>query len=532
MSTRIHNPQRRSPQQGTILLLTLLALLLIAALGAAMLVLASGESGIVGMQRTSTQGFYAVMAGLEEVRGRLAPLHPNAIQSVPGITLPDALLEVLYVTNPAGGEVVAPQDASNPYYDAEYASEFGVPITGATVQTVASIQPAGAPPMPYKWVRITVKTERSAWHDINADGVFNSVTPIFYAGGRQNLTSSGKRVYRVTALAALPNNVTAMAAYDAVSSASSWNYAIASGNAITGLPPGVVEGNIHSNTEVVLRGPLTVIDGNVEAGSEITGGSLTLNGTHQARANSGVSTTVTGGGSPNSVSGPGSVTLESTPSTPTPAPLAPSTIPNPDWTNIAPAITDTISGPANPPGCGPSAVGSLNALGGCTWDVGSGRVVNFKNKNSFGANDQIIGTGTLIFSGSQSIDFNNPIGSAVTPAQINIIARPSTNGVGFDTISFKNNVFINGLIYSHGEVYSKCPGANFVVRGGIITYNDPSQTGVTQNGDFEASTCVTNFSVRLDPGQFDINMPPGFASLFGGGTPGGYKLLAFRRITR
>ncbi len=527
MSTRHSNPRPRSPQQGTILLLTLLALLLIAALGAAMLVLASGESGIVGMQRTSTQAFYAATAGLEEVRGRLSGVHPNAIQNVPGITLPDALLEVLYVTNPAGGEVVAPQDPANPYYDAEYASEFGTPITGATVQTVASIQPAGAPPMPYKWVRITVKTEMSAWHDVNADGVFNNVTSVFYAGARQNLTGTGKRVYRVTALAVLPNNVTAMAAYDVVG-LSGWTYAIASGNAITGLPPGIIEGNIHSNTEVVLRGPLTVIDGNVSAGSEVSGGSLTLNGDHQARANSGVSTTVTGGGSPNTVSGPGSVVLQSTPGTPTPVPLAPETIPNPDWNNILPLITHTV------PGSGCTApVGAPNALGGCTWDLASGRVVNFQTKNSFTANDRIIGTGTIVFSGGNSINFNNPFGSAVTPAQINIIARPSNNTVGFDTISFKNDVFINGLIYSHGEVYSKCPAVNFVVRGSVITYNDPSQTGVVHNGDFEASTCVTNFSVRLDPSQFDTNPPPGFAAIFASmSPPRGNKLLGFRRITR
>jgi hypothetical protein len=189
-------------------------------------------------------------------------------------------------------------------------------------------------------------------------------------------------------------------------------------------------------------------------------------------------------------------------------------------------ITHTVAGS----GC-TAPVGAPNALGGCTWDLASGRVVNFQTKNSFSTNDQIIGTGTLVFSGGNSIDFNNPFGSAATPAQVNIIARPSNNSVGFDTISFTNNVFINGLIYSHGEVYSKCPNTNFVVRGGIITYNDPSQTGVVHNGDFEADSCVTNFSVRLDPGQFDVNMPPGFASLFGG-SPGGYKLLAFRRVNR
>ena len=223
MSTRHYNPRVRSHQprsmrgqQGTVLLLTLLALLLIGALGAAMLLLASGESGIVGMQRTSTQVFYAAAAGLEEARGRLSPLHPNAIPKLPGITLPDALLEVLYVTNPAGGEVVAPQTPGNPYYDNEYAGEFVVPITVATVQTVASVQPAGAPPIPYKWVRITVKTERSAWQDISADGVFNSITPIFYAGDRQNLTGSGKRVYRITSLAVLPNGTQRMVQQDVV----------------------------------------------------------------------------------------------------------------------------------------------------------------------------------------------------------------------------------------------------------------------------------------------------------------------------
>ena len=136
-----------------------------------------------------------------------------------------------------------------------------------------------------------------------------------------------------------------------------------------------------------------------------------------------------------------------------------------------------------------------------------------------------------MFGGSNSIDFQNPFGSAATPAQINIIARPSNNTVGFDTISFKNNVYINGLIYSHGEVYSRCPNTNFVVRGAIITYNDPDQTGVVHNGDFEGDSCVTNFSMRLDPSQFDTNPPPGFAALFGsGGAPRANKLLLFAAL--
>jgi hypothetical protein len=144
-----------------------------------------------------------------------------------------------------------------------------------------------------------------------------------------------------------------------------------------------------------------------------------------------------------------------------------------------------------------------------------------------------VGSGTIFFSGGQSVDINNPMGSSTAPLQINIIARPSDNTVGFDTMTFKNDVYINGLIYSHGEVYHKpgCPPtAALVVNGAIISYNYNPSGGPIPNGDFEA-TCSSPFHVKLDPSQFNSNPPPGFAGLLTG-VPGsgGIKILSWRQV--
>jgi hypothetical protein len=496
-----------------------------------MLFMTSAESSVVGNQRGSTRALYAAMAGLEEASARFFPYHPDAYSKVtPALTLPSAVGQVIYIINPSGGETINPMNlsAANPYADVEFQDEFGVPVTSGsvTVRTIPSSS-LGTTPLPYKWVRITVKTEQAARQDINGDGVLDNTIPVFYKSGRQNLTGTGERVYRLTSLAVLADGTRQLAQADVVAvRGGGFKYAIASGHAITGIPAGTLNGNVFSNTEIVLRGPVTVVDGNVESATEISGGSLTLNGSHQARANSGVSTTVSGGGSPNAVSGPGTVTPKSTPSTPTPSPLPPDTMPNPAWTDIQPLITQTVTGS----GC--TFPGSPNALGGCDWNLGNGSVVNFTTKQSFGPNDRFLGTGTIVFSGGQSVDFSNPIGTAAAPAQINIIARPSNNNaVGFDTFSFFQDVYINGLIYSHGEVYHKScntPGNHaFVVKGSVIAY--ASGGGGIPNGDFEAATCSFPFDVRYDPSQFAANPPPGFGGLLLGlPGSGGVPLLNWR----
>lgn len=527
MRTQTQGQSQTHDERGMVLMLALMVLITISAVAAAIIFMSGGESTQVGDQRNSTRALYASEAGLEEARARLIPYHPNALTS-----LPTAVGQVVYIVNPNATQV-QPNVATNQYFDSEYQQEFGSSVTTATVTTVTTSQPvlSGFTAIPYNWVRITVKTERAANADINGDSTIDNAIPVFYDGQNENLANKGDRIYRLASRTVLSGLASPMLEMDIVPlSGPGWNYAIAAGNAITGLPAGTIQGPVFSNKEIVINNALSILGGDVQSAAAVTGsGAITLNGSYQAKANNAVDNTVTGGGSPNKVVGAGTVTVQSSPSTPTPAPLAPNTIPNPDWNNISPKVTDTVLG--NPPAC--SGPGSVNGFGGCTWNLGSGKVINFPAAQSFGPNDRFAGTGTIAFSGGQSVDFNNPMGTSTAPLQINIIARPSDNTVGFDTMTFKADVYINGLIYSHGEVYHHpgCPPtAAFVVNGAVITYNYNPAGGPIPNGDFEAP-CSTPFQVKLDPAQFSTNPPPGFAGLLTGAPgSGGTKVLSWRQV--
>ncbi len=200
-----------SAQRGAALLIAIFTLLLISVIAISMIVLASTESAVTSNYKSSLQSFYNAKAGLEEGRGRTfgGSANPLSVSGFPsgGATL--AIGHVWYILNPAAGETVSPTNlvATNAYADFEYNSEWGTPVTSATVQTVTSTSAvAGLPPANYKWVRITPRTEKSAGLDINGDGVIDNANLVLYDGSQQLLSnqvsaSQTYQVYTITALA-------------------------------------------------------------------------------------------------------------------------------------------------------------------------------------------------------------------------------------------------------------------------------------------------------------------------------------------
>src|SRR5215472_2000437 len=172
-------------ENGAALLIAIFALLLISVVVIALIVSLGTDTALARNYRTSTNAYYAALAGIEEARGRLLPTNPNYIP-LPGSPMP--LTQVIYILNPLGGETVAPQSTGNPatYPDNEYKQEFGVDVSSRLVTTYASISPvAGLPGPAYKWVRINPITEQSMGDgangvDVNGDGSVDSVTPLFF----------------------------------------------------------------------------------------------------------------------------------------------------------------------------------------------------------------------------------------------------------------------------------------------------------------------------------------------------------------
>lgn len=214
---------RRRSQKGIALLIAIFVLLLISVVAIALLVSSGTETALGANYRSSSTVYYGALAGLEEARGRLLPKNPNYFGlSVPALvnatTLP--LGQAIYVVNRLPSETIVPWDPSDPYYDNEYQSEFGVAASSnSSVSSVWDNSPGGIPGPVYKWVRINAATEVSLHLDVNQDGAFDPTTLLFYDPANVDFNgnpwpslivnssppSTASQALEITALAELPN---------------------------------------------------------------------------------------------------------------------------------------------------------------------------------------------------------------------------------------------------------------------------------------------------------------------------------------
>ena len=215
MRTRGTSRKRRS-EAGIALLIAIFILLLIGVVAIALIVSSGTESALAGNYRSSSGVYYAALAGVEEARARLRPNDPNsfkntfaAIYPTPGNPVP--IGTVGYMLNASPTDNAGAMRATYP--DPEYDNEFGPgSLAGANVFTTASVwnqAPLNGLPFPgplYKWVRINAVSEQSMNLDVDADGLADSATPLYYDGARfSNNPAAGSQALELTALAVLPN---------------------------------------------------------------------------------------------------------------------------------------------------------------------------------------------------------------------------------------------------------------------------------------------------------------------------------------
>jgi len=254
--------EKHTAESGAALLIAIFALLLISVVAIALVVTSGTDAALGGNYRTSTAAYYAALAGLEEARGRLSPKNPNCLVTPvtftcpsPAVPVPAAPLpfipvtgmgrtDVRYILNPGAGETVDPLSA-NPsnYPDTEYQTEFGWPLTGASIYTTASLWQAniaGLPGPSFKWVRVTPATEKSLNMDVNGDGTKDPIARLYFEPSlvdnscnpnpgllpegyvitarcglpqQTSPTLNAAQVLEVTSLAALPNGSRRMLQY-------------------------------------------------------------------------------------------------------------------------------------------------------------------------------------------------------------------------------------------------------------------------------------------------------------------------------
>ena len=164
-------------ERGIALLAVLLALLLISAISLGMMYMANAETSVNDNYKDTQTAFFSVRAGLEEMRDRM---RTNSVSPVnlPAV-MPPGANSILYITNPAAAEVIAPATFGTAYFDDELchenftpgmlATSYSNPCTAAgaappgSANYVASFAPftGTASALKYKWVRLTLKQNGS-----------------------------------------------------------------------------------------------------------------------------------------------------------------------------------------------------------------------------------------------------------------------------------------------------------------------------------------------------------------------------------
>jgi len=183
-------------QRGIGLIMSLLILTILSLLGLGLMTNATLETRIQSNARSSSLVYYAAESGLEEASYRLIG---DSLNTIP-LTQLDTVTEVVYIRQNSS---INPTDSSSSDYDTEYASSnFG------TVNYYTTNQSSN--PMPYRWVKLSMKTKRLSGHDVNNGGLTNNQdVPIYYdqaeylydPGAGINASKTGYPVYQLTSFA-------------------------------------------------------------------------------------------------------------------------------------------------------------------------------------------------------------------------------------------------------------------------------------------------------------------------------------------
>lgn len=220
-----------SKARGFALLIAIFILLLLTAIGAGMVSLTNTDTSISSNFRDEQSAYFGAKAGIEEVRDRFRNTGlttPNTLMTnvyFTGSALPGQANGVLYITNanPITGDTVTPwvtNGAATVYPDDEICTEManlgtacgtsgptGAWYTSTTSATAYA--PATGQKLPWKWARVTAKT------NLTSSGTSNSAATLASVDG--NLTTSHQN-YRVcwngANEVAIPNT-TSCAAYAA-----------------------------------------------------------------------------------------------------------------------------------------------------------------------------------------------------------------------------------------------------------------------------------------------------------------------------
>jgi Tfp pilus assembly protein PilX len=226
-------------ERGMALGIAVLVLLVITTVVAVMISMSSSETAISGNFRDEQAAFFGGRGGLEESRDRMRSSASGALTAnltTMGNALPGAANGVLYITNALNGETVTPWNTAaettpRHYPDDEICKELGcvgAPAGSWYISTTANSAYATTPPLPWKWVRLMAKLNRSDTAggtlvtSVNGqqDGLrvcwngTNEVTVPNTSASCQAFNANYKPVYELTALAETASGSRRMTQYE------------------------------------------------------------------------------------------------------------------------------------------------------------------------------------------------------------------------------------------------------------------------------------------------------------------------------
>lgn len=371
-------------EQGIAMLTTLLALLVLSAIGAGLVFMTTTETQVNSNYRSEQIAYFAAKAGMEEARSRMMKNAPNSVFGLlPQAPPTDTNTGVLYIVNQgAASSTVQPWVAGTPYMDDELCHD-GYTLNGLQSQstatqdihcsTVPSNQTPGANSwfqtvnstlpfsgtsgaLPFVWVRIAMKLNGSIQqYPVSSATGTSATTPVCWNGATEVLLNAvncasmkptASPVYLVTALAVSATGARKMVQADVAATPSQPSpgfglFATGTGCAVVSLSGSVFVDSFNS-AQGSYSATHSDINGNVGAN-----GGVSLSGGVQIGGNVGAENANVGGSCPTDgivTSGNGGVIQGQNPPnqyvaiSPPLVPPAPPPIPNPTPTNNAASI--------------------------------------------------------------------------------------------------------------------------------------------------------------------------------------------------
>jgi hypothetical protein len=458
----------RNSERGIALVIAILVLLLLSAVGMGMVMMSNTETNVSSNFRDQQTAFFASKAGIEEVRDRLRSAATNSLSgTIPTTALPGVANGVVYITNPAPGEVVTPWlPLGANYPDDEICKELtctgGVP-TGAwyAAPQSASAGYAAAPILPWKWVRVMAK--------VNKPSASSKLMPVDGSSGSD--TTAGYRVCFTGTNEVAVSNIT----YTSCAAANSAYQPVYELTALAVTSSGsrrMTQYEVSRTSFPPMPGAMIFDGPNPNYGTNPHSAAFGVSGTDAAQGPSaGVgcgapanqpALGADGSGSATSLSGqvnvPGSYTSGATPS---PAVSDVSTALGPlttvdGLTNLVNSVTQA-AGPANvfpnatsatPTNLGTTAAPAINVVQGDYTFPGSGTgillvtgTLTFNGTPSFNGLILVIGKGNVLKNGGGNGTLNGSLFVAnlysdIPPTYTNLIPLGANHAPGIPTIAW------------------------------------------------------------------------------------------------